>query len=415
MLAWMLPGLAQTPPRPSSGSYVLAQSTLGASGAQASSASFLLGATASQPATVGVTTSSNYVLQSGVWTSAGVNYTLTVAGSGSGAGMLSGDFFTCAINAGSASGDCTETTGHGTVLSVIATPAGGDFFTGWSGCDQLSTTIQTADTCAVAVTRDVTASAAFIAPGGVSGRLWLDYDGSGTQDGGEPGIAAAEVTLSGAVTLSALTAADGGYGFAGLFPGDYTISVDDTTLPAGTVPTFDPDGVATPYNALLPVLTAQTNSTGNFGFQPFADLEITIEGFNQNDFNAVFNITVENLGPADATQVVVNNDLPAGVIILDASGCQEVPFTGPVCTLGDIPAGTSAAYSLVVTSDGSTSVMLTNTVSASATESDPDPGNNTASTGAFVVFPVPAVSLLGFALMVLLIGAAGLARVPRQR
>ncbi|WGZ93498.1 MAG: IPTL-CTERM sorting domain-containing protein [Candidatus Thiothrix putei] len=94
-------------------------------------------------------------------------------------------------------------------------------------------------------------------------RLWLDLDGNGKQDGGEPGIPGATVTLLtvdgkpvtdvfGDVLKPQTTDADGKYFFGNLREGDYVVKV---VPPAGYLPTVggnDPnDDDATDSNGVL--------------------------------------------------------------------------------------------------------------------------------------------------------------------
>ncbi|MBV1894349.1 MAG: carboxypeptidase regulatory-like domain-containing protein, partial [Ilumatobacteraceae bacterium] len=75
--------------------------------------------------------------------------------------------------------------------------------------------------------------------------VWEDVNGGGVQDGGEPGIAGVDVTITGTSAGAShpagntvATDASGGYDFAGLEPGDYTITLDTADLPAGAVNSF---------------------------------------------------------------------------------------------------------------------------------------------------------------------------------
>lgn len=75
-----------------------------------------------------------------------------------------------------------------------------------------------------------------ILPAQIGGFVYLDANGNGVKDPGEPPIPGTAITLSGSdlfgnpVTQSAQTAADGSYVFTGLRAGNYTIS---ETQPAG--------------------------------------------------------------------------------------------------------------------------------------------------------------------------------------
>lgn len=87
-------------------------------------------------------------------------------------------------------------------------------------------------------------------------------------------------------------------------------------------------------------------------------------------------ITVDNLGPDAADNVVVSDTLPAGVTLVSTSGCAEDPNGVPTCTLGNIAASGSAAYDITVDIDLLFAGTLDNTATASTTTDDPVPGND---------------------------------------
>jgi uncharacterized repeat protein (TIGR01451 family) len=91
-----------------------------------------------------------------------------------------------------------------------------------------------------------------------------------------------------------------------------------------------------------------------------------------------YTITVNNAGPSDATNVVVTDTLPAGVTFVSTAGCAEDPNGVPTCTLGNIPAGGSALYTISVTVDLATVGVIANSASVSSGTSDPNPGNDSA-------------------------------------
>jgi uncharacterized repeat protein (TIGR01451 family) len=100
----------------------------------------------------------------------------------------------------------------------------------------------------------------------IGDRVWIDDDGDGLQDEGEPGLANVSVLLydaSGAVLLAtAVTDASGHYTFAGLANGTYSVRYDPATVPAG-------------YHATTPVMIdgialsdASERLDIDFGLQP---------------------------------------------------------------------------------------------------------------------------------------------------
>ncbi len=79
-------------------------------------------------------------------------------------------------------------------------------------------------------------------PGNVTGTVWLDVDGDGVNDNGEPGIATVTVYVcASGVTpcnsansiATAVTDANGDYNFPGLPPGDYQVQVNPDELNPG--------------------------------------------------------------------------------------------------------------------------------------------------------------------------------------
>lgn len=99
-------------------------------------------------------------------------------------------------------------------------------------------------------------------------RVWVDLDGDGVDEDGEPGLAGAAVELldSGGVVLgSMVTGEDGGYLFSDLVSGDYQVRV---TPPEGGdwVVGSDPDGLLTPGEVTVSVGTGEIRTDVDFGW-----------------------------------------------------------------------------------------------------------------------------------------------------
>ena len=100
-----------------------------------------------------------------------------------------------------------------------------------------------------------------------------------------------------------------------------------------------------------------------------------------------YTLTVDNVGAAAAENVIVTDPLPAGVALISTSGCAEDPVGIPTCTLGSIPDGGSAAFSVVVSVTAAVPSLLTNIASVTSSIDDTNPDNDTASETTAVISP----------------------------
>jgi uncharacterized repeat protein (TIGR01451 family) len=98
-----------------------------------------------------------------------------------------------------------------------------------------------------------------------------------------------------------------------------------------------------------------------------------------------YTLTVTNLGPDRATDVVVTDTLPAGVTFVVATDdCDQNPPATLTCRLGDLANGQTVSFIVkvrvkadpVVYVGGATTI--TNSATVTSTEFDPDHTNNTA-------------------------------------
>jgi uncharacterized repeat protein (TIGR01451 family) len=113
-----------------------------------------------------------------------------------------------------------------------------------------------------------------------------------------------------------------------------------------------------------------------------ADLSVTMNDFPdpvEVGANLSYSATVTNNGPSPATGVTLTDPLPAGVTFGSATPSQG-SCSGTItvtCNLGSLANGANAAVTIVVTP--SAAGALTNTVTVTGGQSDPTPGNNSAS------------------------------------
>jgi uncharacterized delta-60 repeat protein/uncharacterized repeat protein (TIGR01451 family) len=94
-----------------------------------------------------------------------------------------------------------------------------------------------------------------------------------------------------------------------------------------------------------------------------------------------YNVTVENRGAVAATSVVLTDTLPAGVSYVGSTASVGTPNeSGGVVTdnVGTLAPGATATLTINVTA-GSTPALVTDTATATLSETDVSPSNNTAS------------------------------------
>ena len=111
-------------------------------------------------------------------------------------------------------------------------------------------------------------------PASLGNYVWNDENGDGFQDAGEPGIAGVTVLLKdiiGDVIGSRVTDSNGGYLFNNLTPGQYTVDIRPSTLPAGMTQTDNPVLAGADLgNQTLPYIvdleSGEVNLTADFGY-----------------------------------------------------------------------------------------------------------------------------------------------------
>jgi uncharacterized repeat protein (TIGR01451 family)/MYXO-CTERM domain-containing protein len=90
-------------------------------------------------------------------------------------------------------------------------------------------------------------------------------------------------------------------------------------------------------------------------------------------------VDVLNNGPSDASGVAVELTLPEGWTVLESLGCAEDPTGGSPCTLGALPWGTTMMLEFDVAVPSDQSDAFTVSASVSADDTDPVPGDESAS------------------------------------
>lgn len=103
----------------------------------------------------------------------------------------------------------------------------------------------------------------------LAGTVWFDANANALQESSEGGIAGVRVDLrdaGGAVIGTTTTDGVGDYAFTSLPAGDYLVTVDASTLPAGLSATFDYDGIQTLHLAAVTISPGVILPGINFGY-----------------------------------------------------------------------------------------------------------------------------------------------------
>jgi fimbrial isopeptide formation D2 family protein/uncharacterized repeat protein (TIGR01451 family) len=129
--------------------------------------------------------------------------------------------------------------------------------------------------------------------GSLGDLVWLDINGNGMVDFGEPGIPNVTVILvwpgvngifgdGDDVTVNTLTDALGNYTFSGLPAGNYRVQVNTVTLPPGLVNSYDLDGNLD-SQVVVPLAAGQNRTDVDFGYtQPASVSGIKFRDNNGN-------------------------------------------------------------------------------------------------------------------------------------
>ena len=147
---------------------------------------------------------------------------------------------------------------------------------------------------------------------------------------------------------------------------------------------------------------ASTSVTVNAPPAPKADLNLTASATPNpvvTGANLTYTFSVNNAGPDAASSVTLGDVLPANTSYVSSNASQGLcGVTGGklTCNLGNLALNGSAQVTLVLTS--STVGTLSNSATASATETDPNTANNTASATVNVQAPTVLKANLGLTL-----------------
>ena len=169
----------------------------------------------------------------------------------------------------------------------------------------------------------------------VGGSVWLDLDGDGTRDDGEPGRNGVQVTLrtEAAIVDAAITRADGTWSLGNVAAGTYSVLVEapiDHVVTGGTLPGLD----AATGTATIEVAGTALPDLGSVGLgSPVSsgpDLATTVvhEDDPADDGRHTWQVGVHNLGPEDA-----DGPLDVRIVLSPAHEAVEASGQGWTCDL----------------------------------------------------------------------------------
>ncbi|MDP5093830.1 MAG: SpaA isopeptide-forming pilin-related protein, partial [Polaribacter sp.] len=203
--------------------------------------------------------------------------------------------------------------------------------------------------------------------GSIGDTVWYDADGNGAQNGGENGLEGATVTLdpgtpgNNADDTTVTTDASGNYLFDNLPAGNYTVSVDVSTvtggLPALVTPaelsqTYDNDGTGTSNTSSLTLAAGENNLDQDFGYQGLGSIGDTVwydadgDGTQNGTESGLegATVTLDPGTPGDPSDDVTTTTDANGNYIFDDLPAGNYTVSVDVSTVtGGLPSGVTPA------------------------------------------------------------------------
>ncbi|HRZ55436.1 MAG TPA: SdrD B-like domain-containing protein [Candidatus Paceibacterota bacterium] len=222
-------------------------------------------------------------------------------------------------------------------------------------------------------------------------RVWRDDDGDGVQDAGEPGINGVVVYIDSdgdgirdANEPNATTSGDGNYTIGSLTAGSYVVRVDTSTLPAGSVQTYDLNG-ALDHRADITLQTGQARTDVDFGYKNPATIGNQVwEDTNNNGLLDTGETGINGV----QVQLFQEGKVPGTDPAYATTTTATVGADQGVYTFANVPPGNYFVY--IPTPPASAPLSSTVTDTADNQEDNDDNGTQSAS-GAPVTSPVIAL------------------------
>jgi uncharacterized repeat protein (TIGR01451 family) len=184
--------------------------------------------------------------------------------------------------------------------------------------------------------------------------------------------------------------------FEPLPPGTYVVSETRTAGYALATITCEDQGGGTTVDlaagTATVALAAGEAVVCTFTNSPAPEADLTIDKAVSEDVVAAgdtvtYTLTVTNLGPDDARDVVVTDELPDGVTVVSLPDECDLDGSTLTCAVGDVAAGDSLSLEVEVTIDDTG--LFRNVASVDSQTPDPDPDNNDSSAQVLVASTTP--------------------------
>ncbi|MFC5849779.1 SdrD B-like domain-containing protein [Deinococcus petrolearius] len=185
----------------------------------------------------------------------------------------------------------------------------------------------------------------------VTGKVYADLNGNGTQDAGESGIANVGMRLTdkNGVVITVTTEADGTYTFPrqAVALGPYAVAVDSASAALA--------GLTAPSTTSKTGITVVANtavSGGDYGYGASSvGLSKSGPAFARPGATIGYTLTVKNSSVTAARGVVLTDSLPAGVTYVGSTpaGTYDAATQKVTWTVGSLGANTTQTYAVTVT------------------------------------------------------------------
>lgn len=190
----------------------------------------------------------------------------------------------------------------------------------------------------------------FVAAGTLTGHLFVDSNGNGSQQAGEPDLPNITVLVTDQLGIVHAVLTDSSGNYTLIIPtGAATVNVDESTLPANYTQTAGTDPTT------VTVVMGTTTNAGIDGYRP-PQADLTVKKFDLVDpltagARLTYTIYITNNGPNAAFNVVITDTLPAGTTFVGATtGCIPIGNL-VVCHLSTLTVGATQIITIVVAVD----------------------------------------------------------------